>query len=578
MIKTLLCYNHKYLSLIINITLKGQDIMTNKTYIKNTALLFSAMAITKIVGAIFKIPLANIIGGTGMGYFSTAYNLYSPVFALTAAGVPTVIMRLTAKNIALGRCNNALRAKRTAMLLFSVIGFAGMLGIWLFAAFFANNIACSPDSFASVITIAPAILFCCIGAVIRGYYEGKSNVVPSVTANITETVTRAVIGLALSYGVVSYAKLCYENGNEFFGYAYSSYEDAYAAALPWAAAAAILAVTLSELAGLIALLFSDRRKRKSIPVDSIPTDRRRNIAKTILKELFPIAAFALVMNCFSFVDLLTVTRTLDNTIKNTSDFFTRAYPLVFADGITIDSLANFMYGSYTGIAMSLFMLIPSFASMTEKTSVPGIAGAWEKGDETTLQQKTSELIRAAALIGYPACFGALALAEPILTMLYPDRPGELSVCINAFVVLCVGGVFMITASSFFGIFQAIGKGHIPLWIMTSVIAIKALLNIILMSIPELNITGAAISTIVSYTLAAIISGIILKRTIKKVRISASLAVPAICATMCAVAAFFVQKAIAESPGSIMSVGVAVLAGVLVYVISLILIMHFRKLL
>ena len=72
----------------------------NKKYMKNTAILFASMTITKIVGAVFKIPLANILGGTGMGYFSTAYGLYSPVFALTAAGIPAVMMRLTAQNIA----------------------------------------------------------------------------------------------------------------------------------------------------------------------------------------------------------------------------------------------------------------------------------------------------------------------------------------------------------------------------------------------------------------------------------------------------------------------------------------------
>ena len=69
-------------------------------YIKNTAILFVSMAITKIVGALFKIPLANLLGGTGMGYFSTAYGLYSPIFAVTAAGVPTVIMRITAQSVA----------------------------------------------------------------------------------------------------------------------------------------------------------------------------------------------------------------------------------------------------------------------------------------------------------------------------------------------------------------------------------------------------------------------------------------------------------------------------------------------
>ena len=66
--------------------------MADKRFIRNTAMLFGAMAVTKIVGAVFKIPLANVLGGTGMGYFSAAYSLYSPVFAVTAAGIPTVVM------------------------------------------------------------------------------------------------------------------------------------------------------------------------------------------------------------------------------------------------------------------------------------------------------------------------------------------------------------------------------------------------------------------------------------------------------------------------------------------------------
>lgn len=552
--------------------------MTNKTYIKNTALLFSAMAITKIIGAVFKIPLANILGGTGMGYFSTAYNLYSPVFAVTAAGVPTVIMRLTAKNIALERPQNALRTKRTAMLLFTAVGVVGMLGIWIFASFFANNIACSPNSLAALIAIAPAVFFCCIGAVIRGYYEGRSDVVPSVAANITEAVSRAVIGLALSYGVVAYAKRCYENGTEFLGASYTTYDELYEAALPWAAAAAILAVTLSELAGLAALVLSDKRKRKDLSPDSIPTDRRRSIAAVIIKELLPIAAFALVMNCFSFVDLLTVTRTLDNTIKNTPDYFMRAYPLVFSDGITTDSLANFMYGSYTGIAMSLFMLIPSFAGMTEKTAIPEIAAAWEQKDFEKLRSKVSGLIKAAATIGFPACFGAYALSAPILETLYPDRLAEVSVCINAFNTLCIGGVFMILASSLFGIFQAIGKGHIPLWIMTGTIVLKASMNCILLNIPQFGITAASIATICSYCVAMIAGYIIIRRTIKGVSILRPIIAPMLSATICAFSSACAYECLSELLGSFISLFIAILCGGFVYILLLILVTLFRQLL
>ena len=65
------------------------------------------MVISKIVGAVFKIPLTNILGGIGMGYYSTAYSLYTPVFAMTAAAVPTVIIKAVADNIALRRFANA---------------------------------------------------------------------------------------------------------------------------------------------------------------------------------------------------------------------------------------------------------------------------------------------------------------------------------------------------------------------------------------------------------------------------------------------------------------------------------------
>ena len=76
------------------------------------------MVISKIVGAVFKIPLTNILGGIGMGYDSTAYSLYTPVFAMTAAAVPTVIIKAVADNIALRRFANAQKVLRTAVVIF----------------------------------------------------------------------------------------------------------------------------------------------------------------------------------------------------------------------------------------------------------------------------------------------------------------------------------------------------------------------------------------------------------------------------------------------------------------------------
>lgn len=514
----------------------------NKKYMKNTAILFASMTITKIVGAVFKIPLANILGGTGMGYFSTAYGLYSPVFALTAAGIPAIMMRLTAQNIAAGRPENALRTRRTALALFSVLGLAGTLVVALFSAFFAEHIACSPESTPAVIAISPAVMICCIASVLRGYHEGLSDVVPSAAAAVAEAVSRAAAGLALSYGVVFYAKYRFDNGLDVFGIQYADYSSAYAAALPYAAAGAIAAVSLSELCGLISLLISDRKRRTYPAPDSTPADRKRVIGFRLIREIIPVAASALVMNCVSFIDLLTVTRTLKASAEMNAVYFQREFSDILPAAGGLPGLANFMYGSYTGIAMTMFMLI-----------------------------------RAAAAIGFPACVGAAVLAEPLLSMLYRSRAAEVSACAGAFAVLCAGGLFMIIASAMFGVFQAIGKAHIPLILMCCAVALKALLNPLLISIPALNISGAAVSTAAGYIVMAAAGSLILRRKLGgKISVFACVKRPLFCSLLCGVSAALVFQVVKNALPSPLNVITAVFAGAIVYGISLISTLDFRK--
>lgn len=551
--------------------------MNSNKYLKNTAILFASMTITKIVGALFKIPLANVLGGTGMGYFSTAYGLYSPVFAVTAAGIPTVMMRITAQNIAASRPENALKTRRTAMLLFSLVGLGGTLIVALFSSFFAEHVACSPESTLAVIAISPAVMLCCIASVIRGYHEGMSDVMPSAAASVAEAVSRAIFGLAFAYGVIFWVKYRFENGLDVFGKDYASYEEAYSAALPYAAAGAILAVSISELCGLISLLISDRRSRTATVHDSVPPERMRKIAVRLLKEIVPVAASALVMNCVSFVDLLTVTRTLKSSALANSDYFLREFGGILSSCGGLDGLANFMYGSYTGIAMTMFMLIPSFAGMTEKTAIPEIAAAWERKDIHAAAVGCCTLFRAAATIGFPACVGAAVLGQPLLSMLYSSRAAEVSVCARSFVILCIGGMFMIIASALFGVFQAVGKAYIPLLLMCGSVAVKAGLNPLLMSIPQLNISGAAISTALGYMLMAVAGVALLKKHLSpEIRIFHCVKTPLVGSLACGATALCVHRVLLKGSGSPFCVIISVICGAIVYGLLLIIGFDFRK--
>ena len=550
--------------------------MTEKKFIKNTAILFVSMAITKIVGALFKIPLANLLGGTGLGYFSSAYGLYSPIFAITAAGIPTVIMRTTARCSASGNLCRAAAVRKCALMMFSIIGLFGTLCVAAFAKPFSEYIACSPQSLAGVLCISPAVMLCCISSVLRGYREGLADVVPSSASAISEAVSRAFFGLGLSFAVIFYAKNRFHSGLDVFGTACSTEEQAYSAALPYAAAGAVLAVSLSELAGLITLIIIEKKRKNRVVMPKRCEYSRREICRSLLREIAPIAASALVVNCVSFVDLLTVTRTLSLSAAKNPAYFNDNFGSIFGNCGGIEGLPNFMYGSYTGIAMTLFMIIPSFAGMASTAAAPEIASAWEIKDNNRLISKIKLQLRAGAMIACPACLGAAALASPILNMLFKSRAAEVSVCLNSFVILCLGGIFMTASSALFAIFQSIGKAKIPLILMSASIALKFLLNPLLISIPSLNIAGAALSSVIGYIIMAISGTICLKKVLPvKISIFGAFFTPFLCACGCGATALFVHKLLENSINSTLNVIFSTFSGAVVYAILLILTGCFR---
>jgi len=89
-----------------------------QNFLKGSIILMISAVITKLLGALFKIPLTNMLGGVGMSYFSCAYSLFMPIYALTVTGLSAAVARMTAQSAALGMYDNARRVRRTALMIF----------------------------------------------------------------------------------------------------------------------------------------------------------------------------------------------------------------------------------------------------------------------------------------------------------------------------------------------------------------------------------------------------------------------------------------------------------------------------
>ena len=437
-------------------------------------------AAAKLLGALFKIPLTNVLGGIGMSYFSCAYSIFMPVYALTVTGLSSAVARMTARCAALGMYRNALKVRRIAILLFSGAGLAGSLLILLLARPFSVYSIDSPEASAAVAMIAPAVFFGCITAVERGYYEGMSNMYPTAFSQVVEGIVKAGAGLLLC-GYVT------ENPDVVLRY-FPYVTDVRAAA----AAAGILGVTASTAGAALMFgimrLFERRPKGGSARVMS-----GRAIAKELVSTALPVGVSAVVTNLTALIDMWTV-------IGCISYFGSRNVPPM---GVSADELPHFVYGSFAGIALTVFNLVPSVTNMLGKGALTCITSAHESGDRTALQQGSVQALLTSVVIAVPAAVGLFVFAPEVLTLLYPRQTDEAAICVSSLRYLMAGMVFLCVSYPLFSMLQAVGKPSAPLKIMLLGTLIKLAGNLLL--IPFMGVDGAALSTTICYGVILVVS-------------------------------------------------------------------------
>ena len=454
-----------------------------KGFVRNTAVMFAAMFISKALGAVLKIPLGNILGGEGMGYFTTAYSIFTPVLAFVCSGIPAVLTRSVAGYAAAGKYGMIRKDRRCSLLMAVIVGLAGTVLILASAVPFVSFAANSPESLPSVLVIAPATLFCSVTAVYRGYYEGLSDMLPTALSQVIEASVRAGVGVGLSYFV-------YANGARFFG--------SQGAALPYAAAAAVLGVTVSEVCGTVFMLFRARRKADSYReyAGKMTGDEIFALCRGIMLKALPVSLGAAASGFIAFAEMMTVTNCIDLSSNVFGEYWMSDDILsVIKEKYT--GAGNFMYGCYAGITMSVYMLAASAAGVIGRCELPRLTAAAESGSHDVLRREIKLLIKGTAVTAAPVTAFLAVLAEPVLRVLYPDRATETAVSTAPLVVLSAGGLIPALLGALFVIFHAFGDFGTPVKVMFIGGAVKLLLSAAFIVIPQLNITGAAAASVLS---------------------------------------------------------------------------------
>ncbi|MBZ4670629.1 MAG: spoVB [Oscillospiraceae bacterium] len=534
-------------------------------FLYGSAILAASVIISKIIGALFKIPLANVLGGTGMGYFSCAYGLFLPVYAVSTTGLPAAVAKLVAENSAFGRYLNIKKIKRVSILVFSLSGLAASLLMAVFALPFCKHIAKTPEALPAVLMIAPSIFFGSVMSVYRGYYEGLKNMYPTALSQVAESFAKLAAGLGFALLVLEYA---HENPEAFMRFAgfftdvkNSSPENL---ALAYSAAAAVLGVTAGSALGMVFLIlrhkiFGDGIGKKEI-LQNKTIQSSKEIAIGLAKTIIPMSIGSLAANITSLIDLGTITRMLESQ---------NAY-LFFKDiNIPKEELPNFIYGSFTGLALTVFNLVPSLAGIFGKGIFPTLAESWAAKNQKRIQKSVESVIFASSLIAVPSGIGICALSKEILMFLYSGREAEIAVSFEALAILGIGSIFLSLSIPVFSMLQAIGYADLPVKIMLIGAAAKLIGNIAFMSIPEININGAALSTVICYILTSYASiKLLCKKTKTSLNRNKLFFKPFLGGIFCAISAVLANLFLAEIVGERLSLLISILLGGIIYILVL----------
>lgn len=455
--------------------------MKKQNFLKGSLILMASAAAAKLLGALFKIPLTNILGGVGMSYFSCAYSLFMPIYALTVTGVSSAVARMTAQSMALGMIDNAKKIRRTALMVFSAAGFIGSVITFLLARPFSIYSANSPEASVAVAMIAPAVFFGCITAVERGYYEGLSNMYPTALSQVAEGVVKVGVGLWLCNFVT-------ENSEAVMKY-FPNITDIRAIA----AAAGILGVTLSSVGAVLFFAVLRLFVRSEVSKEKTVMGRRQ-ITRELIGSAVPVGVSAVVTNLTALIDMWTVIGCISYFGAGTTHI---------PSGIASEEIPQFIYGSFAGIALTVFNLVPSVTNMLGKGALTCVTSDWESGNRDSLQKSVMQALVTSAVIAIPAAAGLGVLSSEIMTFLFPRQSDEVAICINSLRLLMPGMVFLCVSYPLFSMLQAIGKTALPLKIMLLGTAVKLVGNLVL--IPFMGVDGAALSTSLCYGIILAVS-------------------------------------------------------------------------
>ena len=411
--------------------------------------------LSKLLGAIYRIPLTNLLGSTGLGLYQLVFPVYTVLLDFSGAGVPSALSKLIASSKKEEKLKTAHEYLVASLKLLAILGGAGAIFMFLFSKPL-SMLQGNQMAYKGYIFLAPSILFVSLISCFRGYFQGLMRMAPTAISQVIEQFVKLSVGLILVYFLMPNVSN--------------------------AVAGATTAITISELVALLVLFIIYKRKGGGYPL-IVKQERKLLKAriKNVIKVTFPITLIGIILPLSQVIDSCLVINILK---RYRSD-------------------ATSLYGLLGGVVTTVVGLPVSVCYGVAVVAIPAISSSKAKTSQNKNVTRTILLTLAVAI---PSAICCMAFAPTIVRILFSRLSGlEKTTAINLLRLTSINVVLLSLVQTSNAIFIGRGRLYFPVISLSIGVIVKVVLNVLLLNQTNLNIYGGAVAVIACYFVVCLIN-------------------------------------------------------------------------
>lgn len=480
-------------------------------FLMQGSILAAAGIIVRLIGLMYRVPLTRIVGSEGMGYYNTAYEIYSLVLLLSSYSIPVALSKLISSSEAKKEYHNSYRIFLSAMCIAVVAGGAASALLFFGADMLATMIGW-PSAAIPLKVLAPTILVFAVMGVLRGFFQGKRMMFPTAISQIVEQLVNAAVSIIAAVLLIQ------------------AYKDT-ASVAAYGAAGGMLGTFTGTLAGLLVLVLVFVINKETV-------DRQVSRDKTIVTENFRSTIRLVALTMLPIIlgqTIYQISGTVDNIMFGTLMAGSEAERAI-------------LWESYSNKYKWLYNVPVAVSTAIGTSIVPSLIATYTEGNLKLVKQKIASAVKFNMLIAIPAAVGLGILAKPILVLLFNNAEDVISPDLMRLGSIAV--VFFALSTLTNGVFQGINRMRIPVIHALVSLIVHVIVLYFLLDILQLGAYGLVIGNVTYALLVCILNWVALEKAINyRQELKKTFILPALAAACMGVVTHFGYQGLVLLTGS-----------------------------